>query len=165
MQENEMNFHAIKVRKSAGPAHEESAFEAIESNMQNIKPKKLAKSVLTWLVNDVMTEEMYVAKTKIELLGKWLLTSQMIDDEFTLPKNEQIEIEFLANGTLLYNNPKNKDFPRGKHSYTWHFNEANERGVFIKIADEEHGFSFNESEANILVSKLSSYFMFKKIKK
>ncbi len=164
MQEDEKNSHAIKVRKSAGPAHEESAFKPIESNFQNESSNKIAESVLTWLVDDIMTEEMYVTKTKIELLGKWIIKSQMIDDEFALPKNEQIQLEFLSNGTLLYNNPQNKDFPRGEHKYTWYFDESNERGIFIKIGDAAYEFGFANGEGSIFISNLSSYFMFYKVK-
>ncbi len=164
MQEDEKNFHAIKTRLSAGPAYDKTLFTPIESNMQNESSNKIAESVLTWLVSDVMTDEMYAAKTKIELLGKWIIKSQMIDDEFTLPENEQIQLEFLANGALLYNNPQNKNFPQGQHTYEWFFYDGEERGVRIKIADTEYDFTFSDMSGSVFISELSSYFMMDKIK-
>ncbi len=165
MQENEDNFHAMKLRKSAGPAFEESAFEVIESNIQNEKSYEVAESVLTWLVSNVMTEEMYVEKRKKELVGKWIIKSQMIDNEYFFPKKDQVHIEFLTDGTMLFYNPQNKEFPRGEYAYSWYFADSDARGIFIKIVNVPYSFDFSEKEGSIFVSNKSSYFMFEKISK
>ncbi len=159
MLENEDNFHAMKKRKSAGPAYEESVFEPIDSNIQHANSNEVAESMLTWTVSNIMTEDMYVEKTKKELLGKWTITSMMIDFEYTFPKNEQIEIEFLEDGTMLFNNPQNEEFPRGNHSYKWYFPTA-ERVVYLKIGDAVTSFDFAGNSGSIHIS--SVYYMFTK---